>query len=439
KRDSRRAQDTAQFLTDLERNFFQGAIAYLHQSLGYQGLIYASNWVTADAQILGPLDKYANTVADFMDRHGYFGGLHEGERASYALSSGDRYSDRSALLFTSIDPKQHEDVSLPIMDLRYNDLPSTITEVNWTMPNRFRADFPLLAAAYGSLQGTDGFFFFATGKHGWEPMLDKFTIASPVTMGQFPATALMYRQGMVQPGKTVVDISLTLNDLNSLKGAPVTAPQNLDEFRAQDIPPGQTLQTQQVKSLDPFAYLVGKVNLRVVPQATPSRLLNLADFIDRNAKTIRSSTGQLLWNYNQGVVRVNAPQSQGVTGFLQRAGTIELETVRLSSKMDYGTIVVIALDDRPLATSKQMLLQVMSEEQNLGWRTDGQSPKIIQSIGTAPIAIRKLQGRVALKRSDAAKITVTALDYRGYPLRAIGNAKAITLQPDTIYYLLTSP
>ncbi len=438
KKESQRAQDTAGFLADLQRQFFQTAIATLRQTLGYRGLIHASNWVTADARILGPLDKETNTVADFIDRHGYFGGLHEGERASYTLSRGDTYNDRSALLFSSMDPKQKHDFSLPILDIRYNDLPSTISEVNWTLPNRFRADFPLLAAAYGSLQGTDGFFFFATGKHGWEPVLDKFSIASPTIMGQFPATALLYRQGLVQPGTTVADISLATPDIYALKGMPITAPQNLDEFRAQDIPPGQTLATQHVTNLDPLAFLVGKVVLRFTSQPTPSQIANLSTFINPKQKTVRSSTNQLLWNYDRGIVTVDTPKGQGATGFLHQAGTLEFTDIRLTSEMDYGTIVLVALDNKPLATSRQMLLQAMSEEQNLGWRTDGNLPKTIQSVGRAPLAVRNLQGTLALKRADANQITVTALDYRGYPQQAIGTAANISLLPGTFYYLLTS-
>ncbi len=437
KRDSLRAQDTAGFLTHLQRQFFQQAIAHLRQSLGYQGLIYASNWATADARILGPLDKSANAVADFMDRHGYFGGMHEGERASYSLSSGDRYRDRSALLFTTDDPKQQHDFNLPIMDLRYNDLPSTITEINWAMPNRFRAEFPLLAAAYGSLQDSDGFFFFATGNHDWVQALDKFTIASPTIMGQFPATALIYRRGLVKPGSTVADISLGMKEIEALNGAPINAPQNLDEFRARDIPPGQTLKTEQVNSLDPLAFLVGKVTIRFTPQAMPSQLANLATSIDRTAKTVRSNTGELLWDYNKGLVTVNAPKSQGATGFLRHAGTLDLADVRLAAEMDYGTIVLVALDDRPLAQSQKMLLQVMSEDQNLGWKTDGKSPKTIQSVGSAPIVIHNLQGQVSLKRADANQIMVTALDHRGYPQATIGNASTIVLRPDILYYLLS--
>jgi hypothetical protein len=150
--------------------------------------------VTANAQILGPLDKYSNTVADFMDRHGYFSGEHLREHSSYSVSVGDRYHDRSVLLFEPNKPGEQPSYDLPIMDVRYNNKPSTIGEINWTPPNRFRADLPFLIAAYGLLQGTDS-SFLATGKASWDETLGKFSIRTPVIEGQFPAAALIYRKG----------------------------------------------------------------------------------------------------------------------------------------------------------------------------------------------------------------------------------------------------
>jgi len=435
-RETQRAKDTAAFLAESQATFFKAAIAYLRKELNYQGLIYASNWITADAQRLGPLDKYTNTVADFMDRHGYFGGRHEGPRASYSLNPDDIYEDRSALLFTDPKDKQKQDFSLPIMDIRYNNLPSTITEINWVMPNRFRADFPLLAASYGLLQGTDGFFFFAAERPGWDDGLGKFAIASPVVMGQFPATALIFRKGLLQPGISVADIPLKTADLFDLQGAPVTAPQNLDEFRAKDVPPGQALRSDRVSSIDPLAFLVGQVNLQFTHREGEAQQVELSQWINRQAKTVRSSSDQLLWDYQRGLVTVNAPQVQGVTGFLRQAGVQELPQMRVSAEMDYGTVLLVALDNQPLKTSRRMLLQVMSEEQNFGWKTSGKPRKTIESIGNSAIAVRNLAGKIALRRPDAGTLTVTALDFNGYPKQQIGKANDFQLQHQTFYYLL---
>ncbi len=436
-RKNQRAQDTAAFLTRSQKTFFERTQAYLKKDLGYKGTVYGSNWITASAQILGPLDKYTNTVADFMDRHGYFDPPHQGERASYSISKGDKYEDRSALLFTPGKPGDAPNYSLPIMDVRYNNLPSTISEINWTPPNRFRADLPLVAAAYGSLQGSDGFHFFALAGPDWQHSLSKFSLQTPVIMGQFPATALIYRRGLVKPGRSVVDANLKLSDLLALKGAPLAAPVNLDEFRAKDIPPGQSVAVDQVARIDPLSFLVGKVSLHITEQGDPSRVADLSRYIDRSAKTVRSETGQLLWDYNLGRVTVNAPQAQGVTGFLQKAAPVRLGAVTIAAGMEYGTVVLVALDNQPLARSRRMLLQVMSEDSNYGWETTGSTGlREITNVGTAPIVVRKFSGTVSLKRPDAAALKVTALDFNGYRGRQTGTASTIRLSENTLYYLI---
>jgi hypothetical protein len=305
-----------------------------------------------------------------------------GERASYSVSVGDKYRDRSALLFEPNKPGEQPSYDLPIMDVRYNNKPSTISEINWTPPNRFRADLPFVSAAYGLLQGTDSFFFFATGKPSWDETLGKFSIRTPVMEGQFPAAALIYRKGLVKPANDVVKVNLKIADIQTLKGAPVTAPSNLDELRARDIPAGQTANVSQLNSIDPLAFLVGKVSMNFSESGGTSQIADLSRYINRTQKTVSSQTGELLWNYGSGLMTINAPLAQVATGFLSK-GTIPLGAITINSPMEYGTVALVSLDNKPLKTSGKMLLQVMSEDNNYGWKTKAAAGglKEITSLG----------------------------------------------------------
>ncbi|MEZ0324363.1 MAG: hypothetical protein ACAH95_00510 [Fimbriimonas sp.] len=431
-----RSQDTAEFLTRVQRGFFQDTLKLLKQDLAFQGSIYGSNWITADARILGPLDKWSNAGADFMDRHGYFDFGHTGPRASYSISAGDKYEDRSALQFLPGKPGEAPNFSLPIFDVRYNGMPSTVSEINWTPPNALRADFPMVAAAYGALQRTDSIMFFATGAPWWEEMLGKFGIHTPVTFGQFPATAYMYRKGLIKAAPKVVEANMPLSDLLALKGAPVSTPASLDQLRQQDIPAGKAVEVSKVDAIDPLAFLVGKVDFNITDKPAPSKVMDLSKYIDHQKKTVRSATGELLWDYGQGLVTVNAPMAQGVTGYLSKAGTIELAAMRVSSGLEYGSVMAVALDGKPLSSSSKILLQVMSREQNYGWKTSGSGQKTIESVGAAPMTIQHLSGSVSIKRADAGSLKVTALNFNGYPTQKLGSAKAMQLRPDVLYYLI---
>ncbi|HEY0074953.1 MAG TPA: hypothetical protein VGB77_12690, partial [Abditibacteriaceae bacterium] len=397
-----RAQDTATFLALNQKEFYEKHVAYLKNDLGYKGAIYASNWTTASPQYLGPIDKWTNTVADFMDRHGYFGGPHEGPRAGYSISSGDKYDDRSALFFKN--EKGQDDFGLPIFDVQHGK-PSMISEINWTPPNRFRAEFPLLCAAYGSLQGSDAFVFFANGSPAWDEGWRKFSIQTPAIQGQFPALAFAFRRGLIQVAPTIVEAHLPPEELLALKGAPVTAPQNLDALRQADTPLGQSAPVEKVSGIDPLAPLVGRVELLF--DKGQDRVVDLKPFIDRQNKIVKSATGELTWDYGRGAVFCRAPGVQAVSGFLSKLGTIDLGVVTIQTPLEYGAVSAVALDGQPLATSQKMLVQVMSEEKNYGWETNTQTGlREIKSTGAAPLVVKNLAGTIAFKRADAAQLKV---------------------------------
>ena len=66
-------------------------------------------------------------------------------------------------------------------------------------PNQYEAEGPLIVAAQSSLTGLDLFFWFATNVQEWQPPGMKWTFSVPMTLGQFPAAALMFRSGL-SPG-----------------------------------------------------------------------------------------------------------------------------------------------------------------------------------------------------------------------------------------------
>ncbi len=430
-----RSQDTAAFLAFNQKEFYEKHLAFLKNDLGYKATVYASNWTTASPQYLGPLDKWTNASADFMDRHGYFGGPHEGPRAGYSISSGDKYDDRSALFFKN--EKGEIDFGLPIFDVQ-NGKPSMISEINWPPPNRFRAEMPLLCAAYGSLQGSDAFVFFADGAPAWDDVLRKFSIQTPSVQGQFPAIAFAFRRALIQVAPTVVEAHLPPEELLSLKGAPVSAPQNFDALRAADLPKGQSAPVEKVAGVDPLAPLVGRVELLF--DKGQDRAADLRSFIDRQSKTVKSATGELTWDYGRGAVFCRAPGAQAVTGFLAQLGAIDLGDVTIQTPLDYGAISIVALDAQPLSTSQKMLVQVMSEEKNYGWETSSETgPRDIKNTGATPLVIKNLAGTVSFKRADAAQLKITPLDFNGYALPQDKSllAAPLTLQPNVLYYLVT--
>jgi hypothetical protein len=210
----------------------------------------------------------------------------------------------------------------------------------------------------------------------------------------------------------------------------------LDELRLKDLP--LVTELKGGGRVDPLVHYAGGVEVKFVDAEAPSKISDLKPFIDHAAQQVRSSTGELSLDYGKGVLTINAARAQGVSGCLRQAGPVQTKDFSISSQMEIGHIIAIALDDQPLASSSHILLQVMSEEKATDFQTEpaGEGVKRIVNIGTDPWLVKKFDGTITLKRSDAGQLKWTALDYNGYPETTGGTCREIKLLPKTMYYLI---
>jgi hypothetical protein len=437
---SARDKDAVGFLVASQRGFYRDTYRFL-RGLGFKGVITASNWITASPQVFGPLEKYTYTVGDFIDRHGYFGCHSQGQASEWSVRDGHTYADRSALRFDPEEPGKPRAFVHPAMDPSYDGKPSMISETTWNRPNRYRCEAPLFYAVYGALQDSDAIVHFALDTAAWSVkpgfFMQPWTLMSPAMMGQFPAAALIYRKGLVATGDLLVDLNLKVGNLLDLQGTPMPQGAALDELRLKDVPKGTTLKPGNV--IDPLVHLAGRTNVNFADRGGPPKLKNLKPFIDRKRQVVASSTGQLRLDYGKGVLTMDAPAAQGISGALREAGAVQLQDLTISSKLELGHIVAVSLDGKPLATSRRILLQAMSEEKPTGFRTEPapRGHKKIVSIGHDPWLVKELDGVVKFKRPDASRLKVTALDFNGDPIKSTGAASEIRLAPSTIYYFIT--
>jgi hypothetical protein len=434
-----RDQDATRFLTESQRAFYQETYGFLRE-LGFQGAITASNWITASPEVFGPLEKLTYTVTDFIDRHGYFGCHTQGEAADWSVRDGHTYADRSALRFDPEEPGKPRAFVHPAMDPSYDGKPSMISETTWNRPNRYRSEAPLFYSVYGALQGSDAIVHFALDSANWSVkpgyFMQPWTLMAPSQMGQFPAAACIFRQGLVAAGDLLVDLNLKLGDLYDLKGTPLPQDASLDELRLKDVPKGTTLKPGNV--IDPLVHFAGRTNVSFSERGGPAKLKDVQRLIDRKRQVVASSTGQLRLDYGKGLLTIDAPAAQGVSGDLRKAGKVEMKDLTITSKLELGHIVAVSLDGKPLSTSRRILLQAMSEEKPTDFRTEPapNGHHKITSIGHDPWLVKEIEGVVTFRRADASSLKVTALDVNGDPVKDHGTAREIRLAPSTIYYLI---
>ena len=434
-----RDQETVAFLLETQTRFYRETERFLRE-LGFKGLVTASNWATASPEVLGPLEKLSYTEGDFIDRHGYFGCAHKGKDAEWSVRDGHTYADRSALRFDPESQGKPKEFVHTVMDPQYGDLPSMVSETTFNRPNRYRSEAPLYFAAFGALQESDAIVHFALDGGQWavKPgyFMQPWTLMTPAMMGQFPAAALIFRRGLVEPGRVLAEIRLSKAELRALKGTPLPQDASFDELRQKDVPASAELKPGQ--RIDPLIHYAGRVVVRFVEGLGSVRLEDLKPLVDHQKQTVTSTTGQLKLDYAKGVLAIDAPRAQGVSGALSAAGQVALKDLSIESDLELGHIVAGALDGEPLSKSRHILLQAMSEERSSGFETeavDGGS-KRIKSIGRDPWQIRALSGTVRFNRADAAQMKVTRLDPNGEPAGEGGDAREIRLDPRTIYYIV---
>ena len=385
-----RCADQMQFFTETMHAFNKMIGDYLKQELGCKQLVNAGNWRTADNVTMLDAERWSYTANEVMAVNRYFGGAHEGQNNGWAIVGGDHFTDDYAMLH----PRE-----MPLTLKQVDGFPMMITESSWVPPQSYQSEGPFLVAAYQSLTGIDAFYWFATGEEDWRqpgsangflPSEGKWVCATPMLMGQWPAAALMYRRGYIKQGEPVVFEQRSLEDLWRRR-MPIIAEDagydpNRDDSNHNNA--NRSKESNVKDGVNPLAYLVGPVVVKYGGDPSKSRVLDLGQYLREDKKSIRSITGQLTMDFGQGLCTLNAPKAQGVTGFLRKGGTIQCADVEIQSGNDYGTVLAVSMDDRPLGSSRKILVQVGTTERPLGWKTkpvqiNGRSGEEVVSFGRA--------------------------------------------------------
>ena len=178
--------------------------------------------------------------------------------------------------------------------------------------------------------------------------------------------------------------------------------------------------------------------------------MELNRYIDREKKLVRSVTGELAWDYARGLCTLDVPRAQGGTGLLSSVSPIQLRDVTIQSKNPYGTVLIVSLDEEPLAPPVARYVQVGTRARATGWADHAVTFKInegrdtvngrqIDDTGQMPWVIEATMVTITVRN---AKLTsATLLDINGnakgrVPVRRVEGAIEVELPMDAMYVIL---
>ena len=441
-----RLADQTEFLTTTMVNFNRRMVEFLRQDLGVKALINANNWKTADSARLNDAERYSYTPAEVMAVNRYYGGVHSGEHSGWAIVAGDRFTDPSVL--------RHPD-QLPTNLKQVRGYPMVITESSWVPPLGYQSEGPFLVSLFQSLTGIDGFAWFIANSPQWQqpdsangylPSLGKWIVDTPELLGNFPAAALIYRQGYLQRGTPVVEEHRPLDHLWQRRLPLLAETASFDPNRDLSRADNSGSETQ----VHPLAFLVGPVKVTYAGDPAQDRVVDLRPYIDDRHQTLTSITGEITWDYGQGLCRLDSPKAQGVTGFLKDQGPITLHRLTITSGNPYATVIVASMDGQPLDQAQRILVQVGTAARSTGWQqkptrwtdengTHHQGYEVL-NYGTAPWRVANADVTLDLNYPGirrAQRLDMNGMAQEDLPLEGRGQGVRLRL-PATARYVVLS-
>ncbi len=446
-----RVSDQVEFLTEHQRNFYTEIYDH-YKSLGCKQLINAGNWRPADATLLFDAERYSNATNDVMAVNRYVDPQHVGENNGWRIDPGHHYVGKSVL----VEPQK-----LPINIKQLDNKPFIVTESAWNLPHKYQSEGPFLIAAYMSLTGVDGYFWFSPSAPGMDPFpyydftnleggqkaMYRWTVSTPGQIGMFPANALLYRKGYVKQSEVVVHEERPLSTLWKREVPLISEESGFDPNRDEWGSGGNNNETE----IPPIAHLIGTIEVKYdgnpVNNIISPKVDSNIDFVN---KITESATGELKWDYKKGICTMNTPSAKGVSGFLGVTKTFTLDGLTITSENDYATINVVSMDDNIISESEKILIQVGTTFRPTNWSEtpakfmlNGTEVDGFKINNTGKMPWRAGETNVNIAFTNAMIKSAHVLDVNGYNKKELfvnrnGNQLSVTLPRDAMYVILNT-
>jgi aryl-phospho-beta-D-glucosidase BglC (GH1 family) len=408
-------RDFIQFLIETERNHALEMRRYVKEELGAKQIVYHSQ-----VNFGGMAGAFREQmVGDLVDSHAYW------QHPEFPGRPWDPVNWLIRNTTQLAEANGGEMAGLGMM--RVQGKPFTVSEYNTPAPSDYSAEtWPLLAAMAG-FQDWDGIYYYTYLNFGNDyyagRILNFFDAQGhPAQMAFTPLAALLFRNGLVAPGRQTVVLTASerqaINDQtdNGMWGS-------FDRFWGQ-------------AGLSRAVALRHKTALNPVSGEAPTSV----NFTPTLMTPATSDTGEITWDAAQRLFTLNAPAARLLIG---RAGGRTVSVGEVTFQVgplggnEHAHIGLVALDGKPIATSNSLFLVAIgrAENQNMGW--NAQRTSVGNQWGAGPALVQGVGATITLPTGGW---RVLALDPTGAPQQPVADgATTFTISPNdrTVWYLLT--
>ncbi len=404
----KRAADQTRFYTELEQAWGRRVVDTF-RAAGSKTLIQSSSWGgPGHLQELQSLSA-ASDLFDFHGKHGYH--LHplKGWTPSVVY-----FGNRSIL-------KNADENLLQMFYQHVAGKPFACTEWNWCYPNDFVNEAGPVMAAYSALQNVGA--------------TCRFVLSAPEVPNYITSIFDVFQQH----GSLFVEpMSYFMYVRRDVATAPVIYQNLLDENRRHDAmwkrnqprndSGNRFFMKFDSQAVDNSTLLVGGVRLSGDAAKHPAiwKQEVAERYINHSNNTIRSMTGELLWDSGRGTLQVMTPRTRAFMGFF---GNQSVNDGVLSMKLNdaYGVAGFSSLDGQPLEKSGDILACLVGRQRNFGqayryYNTHGvegfdpDEAYTLKSQGSQPVMMEPATVEFALKTErTGGSWKLVPLDLTGQP------------------------
>jgi len=406
-----RTLDRMRFLTETEKEYFDGMRNFIKNDLGCKALVTGTI-------VFGPLGLYAQSDMDFIDAHAYW---QHPRFPGRPWDSGNWLVDQKPM---TDYPAQATLFRLAAE--RLHGKPFTVSEYNHPAPLDSQAECVPMIASFAAAQNWDGIWLYtySHSSDGWyrENLNSYFDIdTNPAKWGFMRAGAAIFREA----------------------GPPTTDIDQPNKYSCISLTESSDIFTELAKlhlkyDRNMFTLLAEKAKI------TWQDLLKkqiVSAIAAHGGQGGFDETSTLNWSVENGKGLYSA-RSQGAwvsTGHTERFK--KAANVKISlNKPEYAAVTVTPLDKRPINQSRKILVTACGRCENTAMKFSDDRRTVGRNWGGPPVQIEAVEGTLSLN----GRWTCQPLGPDGTPKPGLvvfqeGGQSFITLSPqcETMWYLLT--